>query len=180
LRPKADGGWTEKVLHSFNDNGTDGAGPDAGLIFDGSGNLYSTTFYGGSGTACAVGCGTVFELTPKASGGWTEKVLHSFSGKDGISPVSGLILDGSGNLYGTTPLGDSETNCAGNCGTVFELMPKAGGGWTEKVLHSFDYNHPRGGLYPYGALILDKAGNLYGTTEKGGAHDLGTVYEITP
>jgi uncharacterized repeat protein (TIGR03803 family) len=120
LTPKAGGGWTEKVLHSFNDNGTDGNTPYASLIFDAVGNLYGTTYFGGTiYPGCGDGCGTVFELTPKA-GSWTEKVLHSFgSGKDGVGPYAGLISDKAGNLYGTTFYGG--TNLHG--GTVFEIKP---------------------------------------------------------
>ena len=211
----AGGGWTEKVLHSF--NGTDGAVPDAALIFDAAGNLYGTTTYGG-------GLGNVFELTPAAGGGWTEKVLYNV----GNVPFGGLIFDSAGNLYGTTyyggtyghgavfeltPVADGSWteevlysfhnndadgagpyptlifDAAGNLygttynggfygyGTVFELMPAAGGGWTEKVLHSFNGTD---GAYLFGGLIFDAAGNLYGTTVVGGSHGYGTVFELTP
>ena len=143
----------EKVLHSFNNNGTDGLSPDAGLIFDAAGNLYGTTYAGGT-----YNYGTVFELTPAAGGGWTEKVLHSFSnGTDGGYPVAGLIFDAAGNLYGTTYRGGTY-----GCGTVFELTPAAGGSWTEKVLYSF--GNGTDGAYPDAGLIFDAAGNLYGTT----------------
>jgi len=89
----------EKVLHNFKNNGKDGSFPYAGLIFDASGNLYGTTFYGGSG-ACALGCGTVFELSPNAGGGWTEKTLHNFNvdGKDGNGPTGRLIPSETRNL----------------------------------------------------------------------------------
>jgi hypothetical protein len=126
---------TEKVLHSFSDKS--GALPDSSVIFDVVGNLYSTTAYGGSGS-CNGGCGTVFELTPKATGRWTETVLHRFtsSAKDGHYPYAGLVFDASGNLYGTPAFGGGGS-CPDGCGSVFELTPKAGGGWTEKLLHSF-------------------------------------------
>jgi uncharacterized repeat protein (TIGR03803 family) len=171
LTPKAGGGWTEKILHSFNDSGKDGYYPYAGLIFDDSGNLYGTTQDGGARTL-----GTVFELTPKAGGGWTEKVLYSFGSHrgDGYAPyASRLIFDTSGNLYGTTQDGGAYVY-----GTVFELTPKAGGGWTEKVLHSFGSSTD--GTSPWAGLIFDKAGNLYGTTRGGGAYVYGTVFELTP
>ena len=112
----------------LNFNGTDGAGPYAGLIFDAGGNLYGTTAEGGT-----YGVGTVFEVTPAAGGGWTEKVLHSFNGTDGYYPLASLIFDAAGNLYSTTQYGG-----AYGYGTVFELTPTAGGGWTERVLHSFN------------------------------------------
>ncbi len=169
LTPQAGGGWTETVLHSFNHNGTDGYTPQASLVFDGAGNLYGTTLYGGTHNS-----GTVFELTPQAGGGWTEQVLHSFNfnGTDGYYPQASLIFDGAGNLYGTTLEGGIY-----GVGTVFELTPQAGGGWTENVLHSFNGTD---GYNPYAGLIFDAAGNLYGTTYWGGTYDFGTVFELTP
>jgi uncharacterized repeat protein (TIGR03803 family) len=164
---KAGGKWTEKILYSFSD-GADGAFPTAGVILDTAGNLYGTTNAGGSNAQ-----GTVFELTPKAGGVWTEKVLHSFgNGKDGEGPYVGLVFDGHGNLYGTTYAGGAD-----GLGTVFELTPEAGGKWAEKVLHSF--GHGTDGASPYAGLITDAAGDLYGTTYGGGAGGLGTVFELT-
>jgi uncharacterized repeat protein (TIGR03803 family) len=165
----------ERVLYSFSDNGTDGFNPDAGsLIFDGCGNLYGTTFGGGTN-----GDGTVFELVHEVGGGWTEKVLHSFSGTDGIGPESGLISDAEGNLYGTTASGG-----ANGAGTVFELKLEADGNWSEKVLHSFTQNG-KDGVGPSSTLIFDVSGNLYGTTFYGGAaacasfsNGCGTVFEL--
>jgi len=171
LSPSQGGGWTETVLHNFNPSTTDGFNPLAGLIVDRAGNLYGTTSGGGSGTSPA---GTVFELSPSGSVGWTEKVLHNFNnnGTDGAHPFSGLVLDGSGNLYGTTTSGGSNGD-----GVVFELSPNGSGGWTEMLLHSF--NGTDGG-YPGAALIFDGSGNLYGTTENGGANNFGTVFELSP
>src|ERR1019366_8435779 len=96
LTPAGGGGWTEKLLYSFVNNGTDGASPYAGLIFDAVGNLYGTTYQGGT----YYSSGTVFELTPAGGGSWTEKVLHSFgNGTDGANPYyAGLIFDAAGNL----------------------------------------------------------------------------------
>lgn len=118
----------------------DGHGPSAGLIFDASGNLYGTTSHGGSKiTACfdgiKNGCGTIFELTPKAGGGWTEKILHHFRSKsrDGFHPPTNLIFDSSGNLFSTTSRGGAYDG-----GTVFELTPKAVGSWADKILYSFN------------------------------------------
>jgi uncharacterized repeat protein (TIGR03803 family) len=161
LTPNAGGKWAEKVLHSFG-NGKDGIGPYANLIFDGAGNLYGTTCYGG-----AFGGGTVFELSPKTGGKWAEKVLHSFGGKGGICSFADLIFDPAGNLYGTTYEGGAYDN-----GAVFELSPKAGGGWTEKVLHSFDDSMKDGG-YPQNGLVLDGDHNLYGSASQ-------NVFELTP
>ena len=160
------------MLYSFNFNGTDGADPAAGLIFDAAGNLYGTTYGGGT-----YDWGTVFELTPAAGGGWTEKVLYSFlGGADGFFPAADLIFDAAGNLYGTTGYGGAYDN-----GTVFELTPTGGGDWTEKLLHSFSYNlNGMDGTYPQAGLIFDAAGNLYGTTVGGGNYGGGTVFELTP
>jgi len=171
LAPRAGGGWTEKVLHSFNANGKDGFYPVTSLILDAAGNLYGVAIDGGT-----YGNGAVFELTPKAGGGWTEKVAFSFeaSGMGGQGPTFGLVFDAAGNLFGATFMGGAHGG-----GTVFELTPKAGGGWTEKVLHSFN-NNGKDGWSPNGGLILDAAGNLYGTTSEGGADNSGTVFELTP
>ncbi len=169
------GRWNEKVLHSFcsQANCVDGYHPDAGLIFDAADNLYGTTAYGGTYSDCQYGCGTAFELTPTAGGGWTETVLHSFgNGSDGNSPLAGLVFDAVGNLYGTTVGGGTNTYY----GTVFELTPTAGGGWTEQVLLSFNGSNGRD---PFAGLIFDAAGNLYGTTFNGGS-GVGTVFELTP
>jgi uncharacterized repeat protein (TIGR03803 family) len=171
LTPNGSGGWTEQVLHNF--DGTDGSEP-AGLIFDATGNLYSTT--GGGG---AYGAGTVFELTPNGSGGWTETVLYSFCSQpdctDGLSPEAGLIFDAAGNLYGTTYSGGTY-----DAGTVFELTPTGGGAWTERVLHGFGKGTDGAGPSYYGKLIFDAAGNLYGMTLSGGAYGFGTAFELTP
>jgi uncharacterized repeat protein (TIGR03803 family) len=169
LTPGAAGVWTETLIHTFNRDGTDGVVPYYRVIFDASGNLYGTTSGGGADKA-----GTVFELTPTGSGTWTETILYTFNEKDGNEPSSNLIFDASGNLYGTTEKGGST-----NSGTVFELTPAAGGGWTETVLHSFGY--AKDGQYPQGGLIFDTAHSLYGTTLDGGANaSSGTVFEITP
>lgn len=169
LMRKAGGHWAQRILHSFK-GGADGAHPSANLIFDASGNLYGTTYAGGVHAS-----GTVFELTPEATAGWTEKLLYAFGSYsgDGTSPYAGLTLDSSGNLYGTTNQGGADSS-----GTVFELIPKAGGGWTEKVLHSF--GRGKDGASPYASLIIDAAGNLYGTAFHGGADGFGTVFELTP
>ena len=178
LTPAAGGTWTEKVLYSFNPfNGADGAAPYDGLIFDAAGNLYGTTEVGGTGGCGGYSCGTVSELTPAAGGTWTEKVLYRFQGgADGAVPVGGLIFDATGNLYGTACQGGAG-GCGGyGCGSVFELTPAAGGTWTENVLHSF--SDTPDGAGPEGGLVLDSAGNLYGTTDGGGPSGFGTVFEF--
>ena len=179
IMPRTGGGWVEKILHSFNEaSNKDGYDPLGGVIFDASGNLYGTTYYGG-----AKNSGTVFELIPTAGGHWDEKILYSFSdkGTGGYNPdYAGVALDSSGNLYGTTVSGGGGTGCGNaGCGTVFELTPQAGGAWAETVLHSFS-NNGTDGQYPWAGLIIDTAGNLYGTTEFGGTGGSGTVFELTP
>ena len=121
------GAWTQNVLHDFG-NGSDGSYPLAGVVFDKVGNLYGTTWVGGSGTTSTScysrGCGTVFELSPPATtgGDWTETILHSFappnSPTDGSEPESGLIVGKNGVLYGVTPYSGR-----GNVGTVFGVVP---------------------------------------------------------
>jgi uncharacterized repeat protein (TIGR03803 family) len=178
LIPGAKGKWTEKRLHNFNDNGKDGYAPLSGLMRDAAGNLYGTTTLGGSsGTGCGGhGCGIVFQLTPRAKGKWTEKMLHDFNsnGKDGYDPWGGVVSDKTGNLYGTTNAGG-----ASGCGTVFKLAPGAGGKWTEKVLHSFA-KQANDGCLPEAGLTVDVAGNLFGTTFYGGLYNDGTVFELIP
>jgi uncharacterized repeat protein (TIGR03803 family) len=162
------GSWAEKVLYSFT-GGTDGSLANAGLVFDAAGSLYSTTVAGGSN-----GIGNVFKLTRNAKGNWTLTTLYSFENADGAFPEGGVIFDATGNLYGTTFYGG-----AYNDGTVFKLAPDKNDRWTEKVLHDFNANGVDG-YEPYGGLIMDAAGNLYGTTSMGGDYNSGTVCEITP
>lgn len=169
---------TEAVLHSFNNstNLKGGLEPNAPLVMDSAGNLYGTTPLGGTNCASDDGCGTVFQLVPKAGGGWTENVLHNFNdnGKDGMNPQAGVILGSAGNLYGTTSGGGIYGH-----GSVFEVSPKVGGGWTESVLHSFNDNG-KDGYAPYGGVVFDTAGNLYGTTSKGGIYSNGAVFKVSP
>jgi uncharacterized repeat protein (TIGR03803 family) len=189
ISPAIGGGWTETVLHTFTGS-TDGANPYAGLVRDAAGNLYGTAANGGNLSVCfGSGCGVVFELSPNSSGGWTETVLHTFSGgRDGAGPWTGLIFDAAGNLYGTAISGGNLTAsaCAPyGCGIVFKLSPNSSGGWTETVLHAFTGGYDGG--YPFGTLTFDAAGNLYGTTE-GGANPIcgynvtgcGVVFKLSP
>jgi len=168
LTPNATGGWTEKSLYSFLYGGTDGYYVGSGVILDTLGNIYGTTTNGG-----LYGDGIVFELTPKAGGSSTETILHNFNGTDGWSPSAGLILDASGNLYGSTEVGG-----ANHAGVVFELSRAAGGGWSETLLHTF--SDGTDGFGPDSNLIFDSPGNLYGTTGGGGAYGLGIAFELTP
>jgi uncharacterized repeat protein (TIGR03803 family) len=163
---KLDTTGLETVLYSFT-GGSDGSIPLAGPILDAAGNLYGTTEAGGDLTCNGgVGCGTVFELDTTGE----ETVLHSFTGKDGTSPIAGVIRDAAGNLYGTTPQGGRFSS-----GTVFKLDSIG----EETVLYTFTGG--RGGTdgyYPDGALIRDAAGNLYGTTQLGGNYSFGTVFKL--
>ena len=168
LAPAASPPWTESVLFSFDCFGT-GKNPHGGVVFDRRGNLIGTTVAGGSGGSCVGdGCGTVFAITSKG-----ETVLHSFTGaNDGFGPGSALIVDNkSGDLFGTAPDGGADAD-----GVVFEIAH--GGGPHEKTLHAFTGGKD-GGTGSLGSLLRDKAGNLYGVTETGGAHSAGTVYRLT-
>jgi uncharacterized repeat protein (TIGR03803 family) len=154
----------ETVLHSFS-GGTDGSYPVAALIADSSGNLYGTTRYGG-----ANGEGTVFELA-ESNGAWTETILYSFlGGNDGASPAAAVVMDASGNLYGTTRLGGAE-----NAGTAFELKP-VNGSWQESVIWTFTGGDDGGS--PQASLTPLAGGELIGTTPQGGTKDSGTVFAL--
>jgi uncharacterized repeat protein (TIGR03803 family) len=178
LKPNSDGTWTETVLHSFNLN--DGAIPSSDLIFDQVGNLYGTTSLGGNLSGCNDGCGVVFKLTPNPDGSWTESVLHTFTDvPDGRFPNAGLIFDQAGNLYGTTVDGGADGN-----GTVFKLTPNLDGSWTETVTYNFTGGAD--GADPYGSLIFNTAGDVYGTAVYGGdvncflPYGCGVVFKLDP
>lgn len=161
------GGWKERLLWQF--DGSNGAGPEATPVLDASGNLYGTTHGGGKG--CDGGfCGTVFKLTRSLGGRWVHSVLYDFAKpQDGFEPITGVVFDKAGNLYGTTATGGTGS-CYNGCGVVYKLAPQAGGKWKYTVLHRF--NSPAQSP-PDGQLILDKKNNLYGTA-------FSVVYEITP
>jgi uncharacterized repeat protein (TIGR03803 family) len=159
---------TPTVVASF--NGSDGLGPTAGLIVDAKGDLFGTTIYGGANSD-----GTVFEIENNGaveapSYATMPTVTASFNGSDGSNPTAGLIADPNGDLFGTTYLGDAVFEIKNN-GTV--AAPNYA--TTPNVIASFDISN---GEYPYGALIADANGDLFGTTERGGANDDGTVFEI--
>jgi uncharacterized repeat protein (TIGR03803 family) len=172
--PFARGQYTETTIHNFT-AGNDGAQPVSGMILDPQGNLYGTTTMGGP-----YGWGTVFRLSPPVAGGWTETELFDFTfGTDGGYPIGGLVMDTEGNLYGTTFYGGSTSCMEVSCGVVFKLAPRTHGRWKETVLHSFQ-NNARDGFFPESTLVFDSSGNLFGTTNKGGAYNLGVVFELTP
>ncbi|MGC2110752.1 MAG: choice-of-anchor tandem repeat GloVer-containing protein [Candidatus Korobacteraceae bacterium] len=160
------GSWTETVLYAFTNDNHDGTFPNAGVILDNSGNLYGTTIYGGADDE-----GTVFKLT-SSNGGWAESILYNFTGgSDGSNPYTGLIFDQAGSLYGATIARGS-----GNGGTVFELT-SLNGSWTFTLLTSLSGETGDG---PDGSLIMDAAGNLYGTTYGDGAYGAGSVFRLSP
>jgi uncharacterized repeat protein (TIGR03803 family) len=176
---------TESVLISFTASDPIGAGPYGGVIKDSVGNLYGTTEGGG-----ANGLGTVYQLAPPAvaGGAWTLNVLYNFTGSaDGGVPLSTLVFDSAGNLYGTAYRDGSPTFKGG---VVFELSPPAvsGGAWTYTVLYTFGNSGSSDGANPWGNLIFDSAGNLYGVTFGGGSGSktfcgtvgCGIAYELSP
>ena len=170
LSPNDDGTWTETVLYSFISGGNTEI-PRGPLVFDAYGNLYGVTEAGG-----AFGWGTVFELSPLTGESWAENTLYNFlqNPDDGVQPFSGVIFDGAGDLFGVTPAGGGANG--DGFGTVYELKP-SGSGWTEAVIHRFHPN--RGdGSEPFGAPVLDSAGNLYGTTYGGGSAGEGIVFRL--
>jgi uncharacterized repeat protein (TIGR03803 family) len=159
----------EKVLYSFT-GGTDGGQPHQGAIFDQAGNLYGTTFYGGT-----YGAGTVYRLSPNGDGTWKQTVLYSFTGgaDGGYTDWGRLAFDAAGNLYGVTVFAGQYGQ-----GTVFKLAPNPDGTWTESVVHQFTGGED--GTQPRTVPWFDAAGNLYGTAAYGGAYGCGTIYKLTP
>jgi uncharacterized repeat protein (TIGR03803 family) len=175
--------WDETVTWDFG-SGVDGAEPASGVISDAAGNVYGTALAGGDSSGCFVqgytGCGIIYELSPSSSG-WTETILYNFSGgSDGGAPYGGLISDSAGNLYGTTAYGGS-----GGGGTVYELSPSSSG-WTLTVLAGLlgTGSFPNGQCFfctgSVADLVMDKNGNLYGTTIADGAFGGGMAFELSP
>lgn len=158
------------VLYNFT-GGADGANPYAGVVLDAAGNLYGTTYYGGNASDGA-GKGVVYKVDPSGH----ETVLYTFTGgNDGGNPYAGIVLDSVGNLYGTTVYGGSS-----NVGVLYKLTPSG----QMSVLHAFaggsGGTNVNDGANPYGGVIFDTAGNLYGTTYYGGRSGFGTIYKLTP
>jgi uncharacterized repeat protein (TIGR03803 family) len=170
---RAGSGWIEHSLYSFG-CGTDGVGPYAPVVIGPDGNLYGTTEFGGDNEN-----GIVFKLSPPPNLCrsftclWTETILYRFTGgSDGGRPVSPVIFDNAGDLYGTAQVGGSTNN-----GVVFKLT-HSGSSWTESVLYSFTGSPD--GYDPTGGLVFDAAGNLYGTTYFGGNIGPGTAFQLSP
>jgi len=174
-------GWTEAILYSFT-NGGDGSAPTSNLVMDRLGNLYGATQSGGT-----YGGGTVFELTKSSLGAWTLTTIYEFrsSMKAPVNtvPASGcagqpfmgsnrtLTIDSGGNLYGTT-----SADAVSQYGSIYKLSPVSGTTWAYATLHTFS---GADGAAPWGSLLLDHAGNLYGTAALGGANNCGVIFEIT-
>lgn len=157
-------GWSANSLYAFHDS-TDGGKPFGGVIFDDAGNLYGSTSTGGTGSG-----GTVYEL---AANTWGYDLLYSLSGSAYLpGSYASLTRDAAGNLYGTT-----NKDGAYGAGSVFKLTP-SGGGWMETDLYDF----PGGveGAVPFGSVLIDASGNLYGTASQGGTSGFGVIWEITP
>ena len=161
--------WTQSVLYNFT-GGNDGSGPGGGVVFDAAGNLYGTTPDGGANSV-----GVVYQLSLGNGGQWTQKVIHAFTGgNDGaVGPLGLLLLDKSGNLFGVAELGG-----ANGVGTVYKLSLAGGGSWNFTTLYAFK-GQPDAG-FPYGGLIADRSGALYGTTYYGGVSGAGAVFEVRP
>jgi uncharacterized repeat protein (TIGR03803 family) len=193
LTKLANGKFTEKVIHRFTGENADGRNPLGGVVFDKSGNLWGTTQVGGQSESAACGgasrlCGTVFELTPNTSGSWTESTLFSFTGNtSGTNPVTNLVIDQEGNLYGTTVNGGPSVE-----GLVFKLTPEGNGKFKESIVHDFGSGACcTDGVHPFNGLTIDAAGNLYGAVQGGGGTTTvctggdvdtgcGIVYKLTP
>ncbi|HSY64693.1 MAG TPA: choice-of-anchor tandem repeat GloVer-containing protein [Terriglobales bacterium] len=191
LTKNANGTFTEKVIHRFTGKNEDGRNPLGGLVFDKSGNLWGTTQVGGHSHSSTCGgadvCGTVFELTPNANGTWTESTLFSFSDNStGFNPVTNLVVDDEGNLYGTTVNGGPSLE-----GLVFKLTPEGNGKVTESIVHDFGGPCCTDGVHPFNGLTIDAVGNLYGAVQGGGGTTTvctggfvdtgcGIVYKLTP
>jgi uncharacterized repeat protein (TIGR03803 family) len=165
-------GWIETILHSFYGLGLNASDPVGGLVMDSEGNIYGAAKFGGT-----YGAGAVYELRLK-NGVYKEHVIHSFNTYDGWEPSSGLVMDSSGNLYGTTYLGGAvSSNCPAGCGAVFKLAKGAHDTWTESVVVGLNGND---GYLAVGPVAIDSDGNLYAAAMSGGMNANGSVYKLTP
>jgi uncharacterized repeat protein (TIGR03803 family) len=162
-------GVTLHVLYNFR-GGNDGFGPGGAVAFDRAGNLYGTTPDGG-----VYQHGTVYELNHLSGGGYRYAIIHNFTGgSDGATGSLGaLLVDASGDLFGVT-----ETGGPHGAGTAYEMTPQSGGAWHFTTIYPFS-GAPNAG-FPYGGLVADANGNLYGTTYYAGKFGFGSVFELSP
>jgi uncharacterized repeat protein (TIGR03803 family) len=168
LSPNGQGGWNPSVIHTFAGGAGDGIEAEGTPVLDQAGNVYGTTLGGGLKND-----GVVYELI-HGTKGWTEKILHSFQGgsNDGSDPLAGIVFDAAGNIYGTTEFGGSTPIG----GTVYELVaPVGAGSYKERVLWKFNQTD---GYEPVFSLMVDSAGNVYGTTSNGGTNNCGVVFKV--
>ncbi|MEP6957045.1 MAG: choice-of-anchor tandem repeat GloVer-containing protein, partial [Chthoniobacterales bacterium] len=167
LRRNGAGGlWTLQPLYSFL-GAPDGSFPYGALLFDESGRISGTTYYGG-----VDGIGTAYQLTRNSDRSWSEKVLYSFrTGRDGNSSISNLVADSTGSLFGTTSEGGLGS------GTIFQLTPN-GNSWTESLPHLFA--GPPDGGFPYAGMTSAGGDVFYGATVHGGTNGEGAIYQFTP
>ncbi len=180
--------WVLAPLYTFQGY-SDGAGPLTPVIFGPDGLLYGAASGGGGNSGCFggwfLGCGVIFKMQVPASTchgvlcPWTETPIYQFIDyNDGYVPDGNIVFDHSGNLYGTTEAGGNVSRlCNAGCGTVFKLT-RSGSNWEKSTIYSFAGGAD--GIFPESGLVMDPAGNLYGTASGGGAHNVGTVYELTP
>jgi len=180
LSPNA-GQWKETVLYSFvgiSQGGSDVSFPTGPVTLDANGNIFGTGS-GGGDVLCDLGCGGVFLLAPNGDGPYDEQVLHIFEGgSDGSEPETGLTLDPTGNIFGTTAFGGGGTGCANGdngCGTIFKMTP-SNGDYQFQIIFSFAGPN---GYAPFGELLRDAKGNLYGTTEGGGTANAGVGFRLS-
>ena len=161
------GTWTQTVIHAFT-GGDDGSGPGARVTVDQSGDVYGMAPTGG-----AFGSGTIYKIREAHGGAWTLRVIHTFTGgADGGTGSAGRMILRNGHLYGAATTGGTYGS-----GVVFELTPRGVGEWDFRTIYSF-----RGqpdGVFPYGALLFDASGNIYGTTYYGGTNGIGAVYKLS-
>jgi uncharacterized repeat protein (TIGR03803 family) len=162
--------WQYNVVHAF--DGKNGGAPASTPVFDRDGSLYGTALVSSRGG------GLIYQLSPRPDGSWSYTQLYNFSGgADGGSPKGDLVLDAAGNLYGSTQTGGDLSACNGiGCGTVFQLSQQSGQ-WKQRTIYRFT---GADGANPVAGLVLDSAGNLYGTTQFGGAFGSGTIFELSP
>jgi uncharacterized repeat protein (TIGR03803 family) len=166
LKKSGSGAWSENVIYRFEGRGA--SNRPAGALTDGQGNLYGRLLAGG-----AFGYGGIFMLTPPPSGdgAWTESSVYDFlGGTDGAFPLTGIVFDSSGNLYGMS------IGTGFEYGNVYELTPGGSGGWTESVLYNFVSS--ANGITPTVGPVVGSDGSVYGTTQQGGQNNKGVVFKL--